>query len=99
MSLAVGHILIALMTYKVGDIVLVRSSAGPAIPSFKVKLLERIKRETSFDPVYIAWRAKLTSRKEADKLRKDWHIPFQFPDKMETFVYETNIIKLIKADG
>ena len=99
MSLAVGTILIVSMSYKVGDTVLVKSAAGPAIPTFKVKLLERIKRDTSFDPAYIIWRAKLTSREEAAKLRKDWNIAFQFPDKMETFVHETNIIKLLKTDG
>tara|TARA_R110000824_G_scaffold87097_3_gene214995 strand:- start:2287 stop:2547 length:261 start_codon:yes stop_codon:yes gene_type:complete len=85
--------------YKINDIVLIKSAAGPGIPPFKVKLLERIERETSFDPAYIIWRAKLTSQQEADKLRKVWHIAFQFPDKVETFVYETNIIKLLKTDG
>jgi len=85
--------------YKINDIVLVKSPAVPGMQPFKVKLLERIKRDTSFDPIYIIWRAKLTSRKEADKLRKEWHISFKFPDEIETFVYETNIIKLIKADG
>ena len=87
------------MNYKVGDTVLVRSSAGSAIPLFKVKLLEHIKRSTSFDPVYIIWRTKLTSRKEADRMRKEWGIPFKFPNEVETFVYETNIIKLIKSNG
>ena len=45
------------------------------------------------------WRTHLTKRKEADTLRKEWQIPFKFPNEVETFVYETNIIKLIKADG
>tara|TARA_R110002020_G_scaffold5922_9_gene24412 strand:- start:2272 stop:2532 length:261 start_codon:yes stop_codon:yes gene_type:complete len=85
--------------YKINDIVLVKSASGPAIPPFKVKLLERIKRDTSFDPVYIVWRTKLTSRKEADKLRKEWGIQFKFPHETETFVYETNIIKLLRTDG
>tara|TARA_R110002110_G_scaffold149672_1_gene341016 strand:- start:479 stop:817 length:339 start_codon:yes stop_codon:yes gene_type:complete len=85
--------------YKINDIVLVKSSAAPAMPPFKVKLLERIKRDTSFDPIYIIWRTKLTSRREADRMRKEWGIPFKFPNEVETFVYETNIIKLIKTDG
>jgi|TARA_R110000824_G_scaffold769_1_gene4768 hypothetical protein len=85
--------------YKINDIVLVKSAAGPAIPPFKVKLLERIKRDTSFDPAYIIWRAKLTSRKEANILRKEWHIQFKFPNEVETHICETAIIKLIKADG
>ena len=99
MSLAVGNTIIILMKYKVGDTVLVRSSAGSAISLFKVILLERIKRSTSFDPVYIIWRTNLTSRKEADRMRKEWGIPFKFPNEVETFVYETNIIKLIKSNG
>ena len=99
MSLAVGNIIVTLMNYKVGDIVLVKSSAGPAIPNFHVKLLQKIKRNTSFDPAYIIWSARLTKRKEVDMLRKQWQMPFKFPDEVETFVYETNIIKLIKSNG
>ena len=99
MSLAVGSIIAISMKYKVGDIVLVKSRAGPAIPKFHVKLIERIKRKPPKDPEYIIWRAHLTKPKEADKLRKEWHIPFKFPNEVETFVCETNIIKLIKADG
>ena len=41
MSLAAGLILIILMKYKVGDIVLVKSSAGFAIPPFKVRVTSR----------------------------------------------------------
>ena len=99
MSLAVGNITAASMKYKVGDIVLVKSSAGEAIPRFHVKLIERIERKPPKDPAYIMWRTRLTKRKEADKLRKEWHISFKFPNEVETFVCETNIIKLIKPDG
>ena len=99
MSLAVGNIIVTLMKYKVGDIVLVKSSAGSAIPNFHVKLLQKIKRITSFDPPYIVWKARLTKHKEADMLRKQWQIPFKFPNEVETFVYETNITKLIKSNG
>jgi hypothetical protein len=99
MNLAVGNTIVTLMKYKVGDVVLVKSSAGDAIPNFHVKLLEKIKRSTSFDPCYIIWKARLTKRKEADMLRKQWQIPFRFPNEVETFVYETNIIKLIKSNG
>ena len=49
MNLAVGNIIVTSMKYKVGDIVLVKSSAGPAIPNIHVKLLQKIKRNTSFD--------------------------------------------------
>ena len=99
MSLAAGSTIATLMKYKVGDIVLVKSSAGKAIPNFHVKLLQKIKRKTSFDPPYIEWRARLTKRKEADMLRKQWQIPFKFANEVETFVYETHIIKLIKSNG
>ena len=99
MNLAVGNIIVTSMKYKEGDTVLVKSSAGPAIPNVHVKLIEQIKRNTSFDPTYIIWKARLTKRKEVDMLRKQWQIPFKFPDEVETFVYETNIIKLIKSNG
>jgi len=85
--------------FQVGDLVLAKSSAGDVIPPFHVKLVERIKRKPPKDPEYIMWRTHLTKRKEADKLRKEWQIPFKFPDEVETLVCETNIIKLVKADG
>ena len=99
MSPGVGNITVISTMYKKGDIVLIKSSAGDVIPPFHVKLVERIKRKPPKDPEYIMWRAHLTKPKEADKLRKEWQIPFKFPDEVETFVCETNIIKLIKADG
>ena len=87
------------MKYKEGDIVLIKSSAGAAIPRFHVKLIERIQRKPPKDPEYIIWKARLTKPKEADRLRKEWHIPFKFPNEIETMVCETNIIKLVKSDG
>tara|TARA_R100000664_G_scaffold29589_1_gene41564 strand:- start:411 stop:737 length:327 start_codon:yes stop_codon:yes gene_type:complete len=93
MSLAVGSIIVTLMKYKVGDIVLVRSSAGEAIPRFHVKLVERIVRNPPKDPSYIIWRAYLTRQREADILRKEWSIPFKFPNDIETLILETNIIR------
>ena len=93
MSLVVGSTMVTLMKYKVGDIVLVKSSAGDAIPPFHVKLVERIKRKPPKDPEYIMWRTRLTKRKEADKLRKEWQIPFKFPNDIETFILQTNIIR------
>ena len=93
MSLAVGSIILTLMKYKVGDIVLVRSSTGEAIPRFHVKLIERIVRRPPNDPNYIIWRAHLTRQREADILRKEWQIPFKFPNDVETLVLEMNIIR------
>tara|TARA_B100000029_G_scaffold508403_1_gene595192 strand:- start:1782 stop:2072 length:291 start_codon:yes stop_codon:yes gene_type:complete len=81
------------MKYKVGDIVLVRSNAGEAIPRFHVKLIERIVRKPPNDPNYIIWRAHLTRQREADILRKEWQIPFKFPNDIETLVLEMNIIR------
>jgi len=93
MSLAVGNTIVTLMKYKVGDIVLVKSSAGPAIPHFHVKLIERIVKGPPKDPGYIIWRTHLTRQHEVTILRKEWHIPFKFPDDIETFVTENNIIR------
>ena len=93
MSLAVGSTIVTLMKYKVGDIVLVRSSAGKAIPKFHVKLVERIVRKPPKDPSYVIWRAHLTRKREADILRKEWQIPFKFPNDIETLVLEMNIIR------
>ena len=93
MSLAVGSTIVTLMKYKVGDIVLVRSSAGEAIPKFHVKLVERIVRNPPHDPSYVIWRAHLTRQREASILRKEWQIQFKFPNDIETFVLEMNILR------
>ncbi len=76
-----------------GDVVLVKSGAGPAIPHFHVKLIERIVEKPPKDPNYIIWRARLTHQREATILRKEWHIQFKFPNEIETFILETNIIR------
>ena len=93
MSLAAGSIIVTLMKYKVGDIVLVKSSAGEAIPRFHVKLIERIVRNPPKNSSYVIWRAHLTRQREATILRKEWHIPFKFPNDIETFVLDMNIIR------
>jgi hypothetical protein len=93
MSPVAGSTTVALMKYKVGDIVLVKSSAGKAIPRFHVKLVERIVRKPPKDPSYVIWRCHLTRKQEADILRKEWQIPFKFPNDIETFVSETDIIR------
>ena len=93
MSLAVGSIIVTSMKYKVGDIVLVKSSAGEVIPKFHVKLVERIVRNPPKDPSYVIWRAHLTRQREAAILRKEWQMPFKFPNDIETFVLEMNIIR------
>ena len=84
--------------YKVGDIVKIQSRSGTAIPPFHVKLLKKIivKQRPGNKivwPGYIGWEAKLVYKKEAEKLRKNFGIPFKFPDSIDTFVFENEIIK------
>ena len=96
MSQDAGCITVILMKYKKDDIVLVKSSAGPGIPLFHVKLIERIVRKPPNDPEYIIWRSHLTKEEEVNILRKEWHISFSFPEQIETFILESNIIKKAK---
>tara|TARA_R110002020_G_scaffold17408_1_gene61194 strand:+ start:237 stop:551 length:315 start_codon:yes stop_codon:yes gene_type:complete len=86
--------------YKENDIVLVKSRAGDAIPHIHVKLLKRIERKAQkgryFDwPRYIGWDTVLVKPEEAELLRKKWSIPFKFPNDIETFVFEDDIVKKI----
>ena len=85
------------MKYKTGDVVLVKSSAGEAIPHIHVRLLKKItvkpRKGNSFDwPGYSGWEATPVYQKEIDKLRKEWSIPFKNPEKDLTFVYDRDII-------
>jgi len=86
--------------YKKDDIVLVKSPAGDAIPLIHVKLIKRIEQKAAkgryFDwPGYVGWECELIKPEEADMLRKEWSIPFQFPDHIETFTFEGHIVKKI----
>ena len=86
------------MNYKIGDIVLVKSGAGNAIPHFHVKLLKRIivkkRKGRTFDwPEYSGWEATPVYQNEIDILRKKWSIPYTKPEKDLTFVYDRDIIK------
>ena len=90
--------------YKKDDIVLVRSIGGDAIPKIHVKLIEQKivkpqKGKTMDWPGYIGWECILTKPEEADILRKEWSIPFRFPDHIETFVLEENIIKKVSTNN
>lgn len=85
------------INYKVGDIVLVKSRAGTAIPNVHVKLLKKyvIKERKGYKitwPGYIGWDAKLIYKKEIETLRKKFRIPYKFPKDVDTFVYEDDII-------
>ena len=89
--------------YKVGDIVLVKSCAGDAIPNIHVKLIERVivkptpPKRVGFKMSmewsgFSGWNAEIVFQEEADLLRKEWSIPFSGPGD-RTFVYDSSIIK------
>ena len=83
--------------YKKGDIVKVNSPAGKAIPPVHVKLLKKIVVKASKGrkidwPGYIGWEAKLIYKNEVEMLRKKFSIPFKYPNDVETFVFEDDII-------
>tara|TARA_R100000008_G_C3428475_1_gene88420 strand:- start:147 stop:428 length:282 start_codon:yes stop_codon:yes gene_type:complete len=93
------------MKYKEGDIVLVRSAAGKAIPKFHVKLLRKIVIKPSKGrdpnwpwPGYTTWEATPIYQKEVDMLRKKWQISFRKANEDLTFINEEDIIKKIKTN-
>ena len=86
------------INYKIGDIVLVKSPAGPAIPNVHVKLLKKhVVKERKGNridwPGYTCWDAKLIYKKETDLLKKKFRIPYEYPNNVETFVYDEDIIR------
>ena len=83
---------------KSGDIVLVKSPAGDDITQVHVKLIKRVivkpSKGNNFDwPGYSGWEAELVFKEEAEHLRKEWSIPFDFPSEISTFVFDRCIIK------
>ena len=85
--------------YKVGNIVLVRSRAGTAIPPVHVKLLKKhsvkgTKGNRMDWPEYTYWEAKLIYKKEVKMLRKRFCIPYSYPEDVYTNVFEADIIKI-----
>ena len=89
--------------YKPGDIVLVKSIAGDAIPKIHVRLTRRVIvketkgkrvgiRMTMDWPGYSGWEAEVVFQDEIDNIRKNWSIPFEKPGD-ETFVYDHCILK------
>lgn len=86
--------------YKVNDIVLATSCAGKGMPPMHVKLTKKIiveaKKGNTIDwPGYVGWECELLDPNEVEILRKQWSIPFSYPDKVDTFVFDSNIIKKI----
>jgi len=83
-----------------GDIVLVKSHAGDAIPPIHVKLIERIitkpRKGNRIDwSGYSGWMATPIDEKEIEILRKEWSIPFKKVNKDLTFIYDDDILKKI----
>ena len=86
--------------YNIGDIVLVKSPAGPAINNVHVRLFKKhvIKERKGHRinwPGYIGWEAKLIYKKEVLLLRKKFQIPYEYPNNVKTFVYDEDIISVI----
>lgn len=82
---------------KTGDIVLVKSPAGDAIPQIHVKLIKRVtvkprKGNTVDWPGYSGWEAEIVFKLEAQRLKKEWCIPFENAGD-KTFVYDSCIVK------
>jgi hypothetical protein len=76
------------MKYKVGDIVLVESFAGPKV---HVKLKKRVlkpKKGWGTD----GWDAQLIYKKDVDKLRKNG-VPYKKDTKPVVFVFDWHLIK------
>ena len=101
MSRGAGRTITILMKYNKGDIVLISSAAGPAIPHVQVRLIQRVvvkpsKGRTLDWPGYVGWECELIKESDAKKLKKNWGIPFNFPDQIETFTLEANIVKIIR---
>ena len=87
--------------YKKNDVVIITSPAGAGIPHVHVRLIERKEvkpsKGNSFDwPGYVGWKCELIKEEEAEILRKEWSIPFRWPDRVTTFTFEENIVKKVK---
>ena len=72
----------------------------PGMKPFRVKLIKKHvvkeRKGNNFDwPGYIGWDAVLVRKIDAERLRKRWRIPFKFPNDIETFVFEEEIIKRV----
>ena len=87
--------------YKPGDIVLARSSAGPAIPNVHLRLEKRFdvaaKKGNTVDwPAYVYWEATLVDEEEVKMLKKRFQIPYVWPTDITTLVFESDIVKKVR---
>ena len=92
-----------LFMYEIGDIVLIKSCASDDIPHVHARLTKKIeakgyKGHTIVWSSFTGWECVLIYPEEAELLRKQWGIPFKPPDDMQTYTYETDIIKKISQD-
>jgi len=76
------------MKYKVGDVVLVESFAGPEV---WVKLKKRILKPKDFWGAN-GWDAQMIYKKDVNSLRKNG-VPYQKDSKPVVFVFDWQIIK------
>jgi len=80
-------------SYNIGDIVKIKSRVGSAIPDLHVKLIERQKRVCyDTNKLFYMWKTKLIYKREINLLKKRFCIPFKYPNNVETFIYEEDII-------
>ena len=88
--------------YRPNDIIRARFNHIKDMKPVKLKLIKRIevkeRKGNRIDwPGYIGWDAELINRKEIEYLRKRYSIPFKYPKDTVTFIYEDEIIGLIKT--
>jgi len=76
------------MKYKVGDVVLVESFAGPKV---QVRLEERLLKPKDFWGAD-GWDAQLIYKKDVDSLRKNG-VPYKKDSKPVVFVFDWQMIK------
>ena len=83
--------------YKTGDVVLIQSLSGDAIPQFHVRLVERrVKKPEGNWHGYEGWDAEMVYQSEVDMLRKEWGIPFK-NEGDGTWVFDSEILKKIET--
>jgi len=77
--------------YKKGDKVIIKSCAGDCIPAVQAVLVKKIESKDG----WVGWECKLIDKEEIRMLKKEWSIPYEYPEKVDTFVYEEDIVKKI----
>ena len=87
--------------YNPNDIVLIKTRFIKNAPPIHVKLVKKhVVKPHKGNKInwkgYVGWDAVLTKPREASILKKKWQIPFKFPNNIDTFVFEEDIIKKVK---